>query len=130
MEKSGARSFHDLHVFKQARELVNLVYDATESGPIRKDYAFVDQMRRAALSIVSNIAEGFERGSDVDFARALYIAKGSNGELRAHALIASDRKYLPKPVSDQIEERTRKLGAGLANLIAYLKRSAARRSTK
>lgn len=128
MTNPSARSFNDLHVFRQARELVNRVYDLTMDGSIRKDYALTDQMRRAALSTLSNIAEGFEKGTRPEFARSLYIAKGSNGELRAQALVALDRKYWPKETFEEVNDKSRRLGAGLANLIAYLKRSGPKRS--
>jgi len=85
--KKKVESFEDLFVFQEARTLAKDVHELTETGPISKVRALVDQMRRAALSIVSNIAEGYERGTNSDFARSLYIARGSAGELRAQLLM-------------------------------------------
>ena len=123
----GVTRFEDLRVFQQARELSHRVHALTRTGVISKDRILVDQMRRAALSIVSNIAEGFERQSNAEFGRFLYIAKGSCGELRAQALVAIDEELWTKTIHDEINERCRKLGASLSNLISYLKKSAVAR---
>jgi four helix bundle protein len=80
-------------------------------------------MRRAVLSIVSNIAEGFERQSNAEFARFLYIAKGSCGELRAQVLVSLDEELWTKTTHDEINERCRKLSASVSNLISYLNKS-------
>lgn len=117
------RSFEDLRVFQEARELVKQVYTATRSGAISRDRALVDQMRRAALSVLSNIAEGFERDSDAEFARFLYIAKGSCGELRAQVFVALDQEYLAKGIFDDLTVRCRRISGGLSNLIAYLRKA-------
>ena len=119
----GVTRFEDLRVFQQAREVCHRVHALTKTGAIVKDRVLVDQMRRAALSIVSNIAEGFERQSNAEFARFLYIAKGSCGELRAQALVALDEEHWTKTTHDEINERCRKLGASLSNLISYLNQS-------
>ena len=117
------RAFEDLRVFQEARELVKRVYAETRSGAISRDRALVDQMRRAALSVLSNIAEGFERDSDAEFVRFLYIAKGSSGELRGQVLVALDQKYLTKEVYDDLTACCRRISGSLSNLIAYLKKS-------
>jgi four helix bundle protein len=123
----GITRFEDLRVFQQARELCHRVHTLTRTGAISRDRVLVDQMRRAVLSIVSNIAEGFERQSNAEFARFLYIAKGSCGELRAQALVALDEEHWTKTIHDEINERCRRLGASLSNLILYLNKSAVAR---
>lgn len=115
--------FEDLNVYQQARELCQRVYALTRSGPISKDYGLRDQMRRSAVSIVSNIAEGFERQSNAEFGRFLYVAKGSCGELRAQTQVGADEKYWDSAAYEEISGRCRKLSAGLSNLISYLDRS-------
>ena len=90
MEGSRHKSFEDFEVFQDARELTILIYSLTRSGPISRDLALVNQMRRAAISILSNIAEGFEPETDAEFIRGLYVSKGSCGELRAQNLIVRD----------------------------------------
>ena len=103
--------------------MVSRIYALTSDGAIRKDYGLVDQMRRSAVSILSNIAEGFERETDAEFIRSLYIAKGSCGELRAQAMVVLDQKHWPPEVFAEVEDSCRRLSAGLSNLIRYLKRS-------
>ncbi len=121
-EKKAVRSFEELRIFQEARELVRETYSVIRSGPLARDHALADQMRRSAISVLSNIAEGFERETDAEFIRSLYIAKGSCGELRAQLLVAADLKCLSAQTHDELVSRCRKISAGLSNLIAYLKR--------
>lgn len=121
------RSFEDLRIYQEARALANLVFDLTKRGPIVRDRSFVDQLRRSALSIVSNIAEGFERETNAEFIRALYVAKGSCGELRAQVVLAGDQKYFASEQCEDLTARCRKLSAGTYHLIQHLKRSPNRR---
>lgn len=83
--------FEDLVMFKKARELTKEVYTAFGSC---KDYGFRDQIQRASVSVVSNIAEGFESGTKSEFLNYLYIAKASAGEVRAQLYVAYDIGYL------------------------------------
>lgn len=83
--------FEDMMVWQKARELVRETYRALQSC---KDYGFRDQIQRAAISVLSNIAEGFERGTKQEFLNYLYIAKGSVGEVRAQLYAASDVGYI------------------------------------
>lgn len=91
MSKGG---FRDLAVWKKARELALKVYAHAESGPLSRDFGLREQMRRAAVSIVCNIAEGDERGTDKESVRFFYIAKGSTAELIAQLDIAEGVGYL------------------------------------
>ena len=77
-----ARSFEQMDVWKEPRELVKLIYRLTDKREFRKDFGLADQIRRAAISVMSNIAEGFERGTNTEFIHFLFIAKGSCGEVR------------------------------------------------
>ena len=122
-ENRRVKNFEDLHIFQEARALSKRIFDLTKVGPVTKDYVMRDQMRRAALSVVSNIAEGFERGTDGEFGRFLFIAKGSCGELRAQVLVGMDQKYWPQQTYHEITDQCRRLSAGISNLISYLKRS-------
>jgi hypothetical protein len=74
---TAAQSFEDLHVLQRARELTNGVYQLTRKGDFARDCGLSDQIRRAAVSVMSNIAEGFERGTKTEFIQFLYIAKGA-----------------------------------------------------
>jgi len=84
----AVKYFEDLEVWKEARRLTNEIYGATRNDGFSKDFGLRDQIQRAAVSIMSNIAEGFERGGNQEFIQFLYIAKGSCGEVRAQLHVA------------------------------------------
>ncbi|HPB83657.1 MAG TPA: four helix bundle protein [Spirochaetota bacterium] len=90
---SEIKTFEDLECWQYGRELTKLVYTCTASVVVARDYGFADQMRRAAISIMNNIAEGFERDTNTDFVRFLFIAKASAGEVRSMAYAGLDLKY-------------------------------------
>jgi four helix bundle protein len=77
------KTFEDLEIWKEARCLTQDIYNISKAPKFSRDFALRDQMQRAAVSIMSNIAEGFERGGNQEFVQFLYIAKGSCGELRS-----------------------------------------------
>lgn len=115
------RSFEDLRVYQKARQLVKAVYEVTCHAAFRRDFSLTDQMRRAAVSIVSNIAEGYERGSNVEFVRFLCIAKGSCGEVRAQVGVAHDLRYITDEEKEDLINRCREISKMLAAFIEYLK---------
>ena len=117
------RQFEDFEVWKAARVLANLVYDLTDAPSFRKDFGLRDQLRRAAVSVLSNIAEGFERGIDTEFCRFLVIAKGSAGEVRAQLYLVLDRKFAPEDEVRKTGTQAILVSRHLSNFIAYLKRS-------
>jgi len=86
--------FEDLIAWQKARKLTRQIYKATDQGKFARDYGLKDQIRRAAVSSMSNMAEGFERGGLVEFQRFLGIAKGSCAELRTQLYVALDVGYL------------------------------------
>lgn len=90
------RKFEDLESWKKARKLTNTIYEATGTGTFTRDFGLKDQIRRASVSILSNIAEGFQRGGDKEFLQFLAVAKGSCGEVRAQLYIAVDQGYYRK----------------------------------
>lgn len=89
-----AQSFEDLVVWQRARELVQMIYFLTKQGNFICDRGLVDQICRAAVSVMSNIAEGFERGGKDETIQFLYIAKASCGEVRAQLYVALDQHYM------------------------------------
>lgn len=115
-----AQRCEDLAVWQKARELTNLVYALTVTPRFSHDFGLSDQIRRAAVSVMSNIAEGFERGGDPEFARFLTIAKGSCGEVRCQLYVARDHGYLDSGAFEHVsacaEEISRML-QGLAKKI-------------
>ncbi|MBI1826875.1 MAG: four helix bundle protein [Planctomycetes bacterium] len=122
--RSGAaRAFEELHIFERARELTNAIYAASRSGLFAKDFGLADQVRRAAVSVMSNIAEGFERGSSTEFIHFLYVAKGSCGEVRAQLLVAVDQGYIAVAEHERLNESCRQLSGMISNFIGHLQRS-------
>ena len=118
-----AESFEDLHIYQRSRELVNAIYKATREDGFKRDFGLVDQVRRAAVSILSNIAEGFERGSKTEFIQFLYIAKGSCGEVRAQLQIAQDQQYIDDSIYNQLHDFCRQMSGMISNFIAHLQKS-------
>ena len=88
------KRFEDLEAWQLSIELTNQIYTITKRESICRDFSFVDQIRKAAISIMSNIAEGFERGSNKDFVKFLFIARGSAGEVRSLLYLGLDQAYL------------------------------------
>lgn len=113
--------FEDAEVWRLARSYAKKVYTITENGPISGDYSFRDQLRRTAISIMANIAEGFERSSRKEFLRFLHIAKGSSGELRSHIYIAKDIGYIDSDQFDILHYEIVQISKSLGGFIKYLK---------
>ena len=93
--------FEDLIAWQKARELTKQVYSITNEGAFAKDFGLRDQIRRASVSIMSNIAEGFDRGGRAEFHQFVVIAKGSCAEVRSQLYVALDAGYIPE---DQFSE--------------------------
>jgi len=115
--------FEDLDVWQKARGLVRLVYMMTKDGKFSQDFSLKDQMRRASVSIMANIAEGFSRKSDKEFGQFLFIAKSSAAELQSHAYVALDQGYLTKSDFGQIYNDIDHECRMLSNLIKHLSRT-------
>ncbi len=115
--------FEDLSVWKLSRELTDRIYTITGSGGFSKDYGLRDQIRRASISVMSNIAEGFERGGNQEFSQFLSIAKGSCGEVRSQLYVAMDQGYITQKDSEQLIDDFKKLSIMINNFMEYLKGS-------
>jgi four helix bundle protein len=113
----GNEGFRNLRVWQIAKELAVTVYKTTDSGALARDFSLRDQMRRAAVSIPSNIAEGDERDSNRDSVRFLYIAKGSLAELRTQLEIARDVGVLPNENHLSLDIKCAEIGRMLGALI-------------
>lgn len=119
----GKNGFQDLTVWQRGRDLAVLIYQLTSSDPFCRDYSLRDQMRRAVISIPSNIAEGDERETDKEAIRSFFIAKGSAAELLTQVIIARDIGYLDQQQLDNLSERCSEILRMLANLIKSRSRS-------
>ena len=109
--------FEDIQAWQKARELVTRIYNVTNNGDFAKDYGLKDQIRRAAVSIPSNIAEGDELGSNRQSVKFFYIAKGSSAELVTQAIIAHEIGYLEKQHFDHIRDECHSISGMLGKLI-------------
>jgi len=113
--------FEDLKAWQKSRDLVSEIYRVTGQTEFTRDFGLRDQIRRASVSVMSNIAEGFERGWGKDFHRFLVIAKGSCAEVRSQLYVALDIGYIDRStfseLVDQAEEVSRIIG-GLRAAIA------------
>jgi len=123
----GYQSFKDLRVWQEAKILAVEVYAITAKGGLAKDYGLKDQMQRSAVSIASNIAEGYERNSDKEFIRFLMIAKGSIAELRTQLDIAREIGFVTQNDYDAADNKCNMIGAMITKLIKARKGEAERR---
>ncbi len=116
------KRFEDLRIWQQARAQANAVYDSFgHDTPSGRDFGFRDQIQRCAVSVMNNIAEGFERRSDKDFSHFLNIAKGSNGEVRSMLYLAEDRHYLATEIAQEMRSFAESLSEGIEALARHLR---------
>ena len=122
------KTFEEINAWQNARVLVKNVYAMTGSGDIGKDYGLKDQIQRAAISICSNIAEGFERRGNKEFINFLWIAKGSVAEVCSQLHNAHDLGYITEDRFKTMYDSAKQIGGMLFNLITVL--SSSNRRTK
>ena len=118
---ASVRRFEELEVWGTARELTKGVYRAVESQRLGSDYALANQMKRAAVSIGSNIAEGFERGTRKQQLEACYIAKGSAGELRSQIITACDVNLIDQQAYEWLLDHCESCSRQLQGYIRHLR---------
>src|SRR6266404_3326881 len=112
---SFAERFEDLRIWQEARDQVIAIYQCMIRGNAGfTDFAFRDQIQRAAISVMNNIAEGFERKTPRDFAHFLDLAKGSCGEVRSMLYVAEDLQYLAPKKALEMRDQAEKLSGGIA----------------
>ncbi len=113
--------FEDLEVWQLARALASKIYRVTRTGDFSQDYGLKDQIRRATVSIVSNVAEGFDRKSNNQFVQFLEIASGSASEVKAQLYIAFDVGYISKVTFEELFGEAQRVGQMLTKLMQYLR---------
>ena len=118
--------FEDIQSWKLARSLTKEIYTITQNGRFSYDYGLRDQIRRASVSIISNVAEGFERDGDREFLQFLSIAKGSAGEVRAQLYIALDQNYIDEETFRRLKTQTEEISRSINGLMRYLRNSTLR----
>jgi len=115
------RRFEDLDVWKIARKLTKDIYRATRDDAFSRDYGLRDQIRRAAISVMSNIAEGFDSDTQALFITYLGRARASAGEVRSQLYVAKDLSYLPEEQFDDLAQTANDCSRQLFGFIKYLR---------
>lgn len=116
-----AKTFEDLQVWQDARLFVKSIYELTSREIFKKDYGLKDQIQRAAVSIMNNISEGFERDNNKEFRNFLGYAKGSAGEVRSMLYVALDLNYISKNEFDENYKRAVNIITQISNFKKYLR---------
>lgn len=117
------QQFEDLEAWKIARDLTKSIYCLTRNDRFSRDFGLKDQICRASVSIMSNVAEGFERDGDKEFANFLSIAKGSAGETRSLLYVALDQEYISEAEFNLISARAIENSRVISGLSNYLRQS-------
>jgi len=113
----GEKGFKGLIVWQRAKDLAVNIYKASEGGSLGRDFGLKDQIRRSAVSIASNLAEGDERDTDRESVRFFYIAKASLAELQTQIQIAYEIGYLEKQIYESADKSCEELGKMIGSLI-------------
>ena len=113
-------SFEEINSWQKARHFNKRVYEITDNQNFKRDFDLVRQIRRASISISSNIAEGFERNTDKEFIHFLYIAKPSAGEVRSQLYLASDLNYIEKVEFEELFKNVSDISKLISGFIKYL----------
>jgi four helix bundle protein len=116
-----AKRFEDLIFWQKARDLTRLIYTYTQNGHFKIDYGFKDQIQRSSVSVMSNIAEGFGRGSNSEFAQFLFVAKGSLSEVKSQLYVAMDLNYITNTEFKKAYEITEEISKLINAFIKSLK---------
>jgi four helix bundle protein len=124
------KRFEEMHAWQSARELVKLIYDATKQPDFNRDFALRDQIQRAAISVMSNIAEGFGAGSDAEFVRFLGYARRPTSEAQSQLYAALDQEYFSLETFDEIYAKANTTERQINALIGYLARSKNQKSVR
>ncbi len=117
----SVKSFEEFEVWKTAREITCRIYSLTKRKAFAGDYGLRDQICRASVSMMSNIAEGYESQTESVFIRHLGIAKGSAGEVRSQLYVALDQDYITEAEFKTLTELSKKASRQMAKLLQYLK---------
>lgn len=116
-------SFEEIEAWQKARDMTKEIYLISNKAPFSRDFGLCNQIRRACVSVMSNIAEGFERSGSKEFAQFLSIAKGSIGEVRSHLYIAFDQSYIDNDTFVRLVALATEISRMINGLINYLKKS-------
>ena len=118
--------FEQIVVWQKAREFTRKIYEVTGQGAFARDFGLKDQLRDASVSIMSNIAEGYERSGNAEFKQFLSIAKGSSGEIRSELYVALDQRYITEATFTSLTNEAIEISKMLNSLMNYLQGSGIR----
>jgi four helix bundle protein len=117
------KKFEDIEAWKKARKLTKRVYEVSRDAAFGRDFALRDQIRRASISIMSNIAEGYDRSGTAEFIQFLATAKGSAAEVKCQLYVALDANYIDSSTFEDLSELATEIGNMIGGLMSYLRRS-------
>jgi four helix bundle protein len=117
---AGIKKFEDIKAWQKARDLNNDIYKISNTGKFTKDFTLQSQIRKASISVMLNIAEGFGRKSDREFRQFLIYANGSSLEVQSALYIALDQKYISKEKFDSLYSKTGEISKMIQNFSKYL----------
>ena len=117
------KKFEEIEAWKKSRELTRKVYGTSNQSPFARDFGLRDQIRSAALSIMSNIAEGHDRSGTAEFIQFLAIAKGSAAEIQSQLFVALDQEHIDQQAFEQLKALANETGRMIGGLIAYLRKT-------
>ena len=120
---STFKSFEDIDAWRKTRELTSKVYRVSSNGSFTRDFSLKDQIRRASVSIMSNIAEGFGRGGTREFVQFLSTAKGSTSDVISQLYVRLDQKYIEQGSFNDLISLANETGRLIGGLMNYLKKS-------
>jgi len=120
---SKIEKFEDIVAWQKARELTKAVYAQTKGNQFARDFGLKDQIQRASVSIMGNVAEGFDRGGDKEFIQFLSMSKGSCGEVKSHLYVALDQQYVTAAQFTNLYNSADEVGRLLSGFMAYLRQS-------
>ena len=117
------KKFEEIECWKRARQLTRRVYEVTNTPAFAKDFGLKDQIRRASVSVMSNIAEGYDRSGTAEFVHFLATAKGSAAEVKCQLYVAKDQGYIQEDAFIELSALASETGSMLAGLMKYLRAS-------
>ena len=117
---ASIKRFEDLECWKEARALVRQIYEFTKKKKFSMDFELKNQIRRSAVSIMANVAEGFHRNSNKDFLKFLDYSRASIAETLSHAYVALDQDYIVEPEMETLKQQADLVWKKINNLISYL----------
>ena len=118
--------FEDIVAWQKARELTKQIYTHAKANSFAKDFGLKDQIQRASVSIMGNVAEGFERGGDKEFVQFISHSKGSCGEVKSHLYVALDQQYITQTQFANLYNEADEVGRLLSGFMGYLRQSSLR----